>query len=260
MNTEKKKPMLLLIDDNKRMIVTLSDFLSYEGFNVINAKSGEEALKKLEQITPDIIILDINMPGIGGVGFLNVLQKNNLKPDCPILVFTARSAMEDFFNTLDVAGFIAKPCSETDLLNKINEVLASVPKKENSASKDTAPIKILLGEDDMDVADQLVFSMRQSGIDFHIVKSGGEIIESAATLKPSAIVMKDILPGMNGRVVVPLLRTMPSTKNVPIILYDDTRSIEDESRYGRRIPEGVTQYLNTSESVAIMDAIKKHAK
>ena len=227
MNTEKKKPMLLLIDDNKRMIVTLSDFLSYEGFNVINAKSGEEALKKLEQITPDIIILDINMPGIGGVGFLNVLQKNNLKPDCPILVFTARSAMEDFFNTLDVAGFIAKPCSETDLLNKINEVLASVPKKENSASKDTAPIKILLGEDDMDVADQLVFSMRQSGIDFHIVKSGGEIIESAATLKPSAIVMKDILPGMNGRVVVPLLRTMPSTKNVPIILYDDTRSIED---------------------------------
>jgi len=260
MNAEKERPTLLLIDDNKRMIVTLSDFLSYEGFNVINAKSGEEALKKLEQITPDIIILDINMPGIGGVGFLSVLQKNDLKPDCPILVFTARSAMEDFFNTLDVAGFIAKPCSETDLLDKINEVLASAPKKEVTLSEGRVPVRILLGEDDRDVADQLTYSMHQSGIEFNVVKSGGEIIESAATLKPDAIVMKDILPGMNGRVIVPLLRTMPSTKNVPIILYDDTRSIEDESRYGRRIPEGVTQYLNTSESVAIMDAIKKHTK
>jgi CheY-like chemotaxis protein len=258
MNTQKDKPILLLIDDNKRMIVTLSDFLSYEGFDVKTAKSGEEALKKLESIKPDIIILDINMPGIGGVGFLNVLQKNHINPDCPILVFTARSAMEEFFATLDVAGFIAKPCSETDLLDKINEVLAVHSKNDASAANDNLSPKVLLGEDDSDVADQLVSKMRQYGIEFKIVASGGEIIETAATMQPDVIVLKDILPGMNGRVIVPLIRAMPSTKNVPIVLYDDTRSIEDESRYGRRIPEGVSQYLNTSEASDIIDAVRKY--
>ena len=259
MTTKSGRPTLLLIDDNKRMIVTLCDFLSYEGFDVVTARSGEEALHKLESLTPDIIILDINMPGIGGVGFLNILRKNNLHPSCPILVFTARSAMEDFFNTLDVAGFIAKPCSETDLLDKINEVLAANSRQDDSDAEPPA-VKVLLGEDDNNIVHQLRYSLVKSGIDLHVVGSGGEIIESAATLKPNIIVLKDILPGMNGHLVVPLLRAMPSTKNIPIILYDDTRSIDDDMRYGRKIPDGVTRYLTTSEAAEIVSAIKKYTK
>ncbi len=260
MKAKSNNKTLMLIDDNKRLTVTLSDFLSYEGFKVIKAKSGEEALKKLDHITPDIIILDINMPGIGGVGFLNELQKREIKLDCPVLVFTARSAMEDFFGTLDVAGFIAKPCSESALLDKINGVLATTKKHEVTASKPKHKLKVLIGENDPVVSNQLKFILKQSGFDFKVMETGGEVIETATTFMPNAIVIKDILPGMNGRVVVSLLRAMPSTKNTPIILYDETRTIEDESRYGHRIPDGVTQYLTTSDSVTIMQAIKKHAK
>lgn len=102
--------------------------------------------------------------------------------------------------------------------------------------------------------------MHRDGIDLHVVASGGEIIESAATLKPNIIVLKDILPGMNGHLIVPLLRTMPSTKKIPIVLYDDTLTLGDEIRYGRKIPEGVACYLSTSDASAILDAIKTYAK
>ncbi len=256
----KNKPTLLLIDDNKRLTVILSDFLEYEGFHVVVANNGEEALLKLEKITPDIIILDINMPGIGGIGFLSYLKSNNLHPDCPVLVFTARSTMEEFFSTLDVAGFISKPCSQTELLDKIKQIIEAKSDKKGKHVEESQSLKVLLGEDDNDIITQLAVKLRHDGLDYHVVKSGGEIVESAAVLKPDIIVMKDILPGMNGRVIVPLLRTMPSTKNIPIILYDDTRSTEDENRYGRRIPEGVTKYLNTSEATSLLAAIKKHVK
>ncbi len=260
MITESNQPTLLLVDDNKRLTVTLTDFLSYEGFNVASAKSGEEAIKKLKRITPDIIILDINMPGIGGVGFLNILQKRKIKIECPILVFTARSTMEDFFETLDVAGFISKPCSETALLAKIKDVLATNKKSKVTASKDCPKIKVLIGEDDPVIINQLNFDLKQNGFDFKIMKTAGKLIENSTTFCPNVIVLNDVLPGMSGRVVASLLRAMPSTRQIPIILYDETRMLEDESRYGYRILEGITQYLTTSDSVAIIQAIKKYAK
>ena len=260
MKTESSKPTLLLVDDNKRLTITLRDFLNYEGFNVETAKSGEDALNKLKHITPDIIILDINMPGMGGVGFLNAMRKEHIKLECPVLVFTARSAMEDFFETLDVAGFIAKPCTETELLDKIKSVLSTSINENRSPATEKKKLKVLVGEDDNTTIIQLKFDLQQKGYEFKIVETGGEVIEAATNFLPNIIVLKDILPGMNGRVVVPLLRAMPSTKHIPVILYDETRTLEDESRYGRRIPDGVTQYLTTNDSSTIMTAIKTHAK
>ncbi len=262
MAEEETKTSLLLVDDNKHLVITLSDFLTYEGFEVVAAKSGEEALRKLEKLTPDLIILDISMPGIGGIGFLNKLRKESEEPPPPILVFTARSAMEEFFDTLDVAGFVAKPCSEKDLLDRINEVLAAHPRKkeEGVLVEEVELPQILLGENDVEVVKRLTGDLKRAGYEVHVAETGAEILETAAVMKPAAIIMKDILPGMNGRVVAPLVRAMPSTKNTPIILYDETRSFDEESRYGRRIPEGVSQYMTTNETDDLLTAIHRHVK
>jgi CheY-like chemotaxis protein len=234
MAAEEQKPTLLLVDDNKHLVITLTDFLTYEGFDVVAARSGEEALRKLEKLEPDLIILDISMPGIGGIGFLNELHKKNDDLACPILVFTARSAMEAFFDTLDVAGFVAKPCSEADQQ------------------------QVLLGEDDANIVRRLTGDLQRAGYGVHTAETAAEILETAAVLKPSVIVMKDILPGMNGRAVVPLVRAMPGTKDIPIILYDETRSLDEESQYKRRMPEGVSQYMTTSDTDEVLTAIRRH--
>jgi CheY-like chemotaxis protein len=247
---------LLLVDDNKHLVITLSDYLRYEGFEVVCASSGEEAIKVLEALTPDLIILDISMPGIGGVGFLNTFQKDHTYSPCPVIVFTAREAMESFFGTLNVAGFLAKPCSEIDILNKITSVLGTQAKRNGTTKVEAAKISILLGEDDAEVSRRLIREFKQTGYTYKVVTTGAELLEQAALMKPSVVMIKDILPGMNGRTVVPIVHAMPSTQNIPIILYDETASFDEETRYGRRIPEGVTHYLTTSQPEALMKAIR----
>ncbi len=262
MAEDKKKPTLLLVDDNKHLGITLADYLTYEGFEVVVARSGEEALKKLEKLDPDLIILDISMPGIGGIGFLNKLQKENETLPYPVLVFTARAAMQEFFDALNVAGFVAKPCSEQELLSKVNKVLADNPRQQLEEVEEPSRQreKLLLGENDVEVVKRLTKDLDLAGFDVQLCETGAELLETAAVTKPAAIVMKDILPGMNGRVVAPLVRAMPSTKHVPIILYDETRTFDEESRYGRRIPEGVSQYLTSNNTDDLLAAIRRFVK
>ena len=64
-----RKEHILLVDDEKHLLVSLRDYLTFEHFTVTTAQSGEEALEVLERITPDLIVLDISMPGMGGMGF-----------------------------------------------------------------------------------------------------------------------------------------------------------------------------------------------
>ena len=250
---------LLLIDDNRHLVITLSDYLRYEGFDVVCASSGEEAINILKELTPDLIILDISMPGIGGVGFLNKFQKDPISSTCPVIVFTARAAMEAFFGTLNVAGFLAKPCSEIDILNKITSVLGTQSKHNGTTKVEAAKISILLGENDVDVSSRLIREFKKTGYTYKVVTTSAELIEQAALMKPSIVMIKDILPGMNWRMVAPLVHAMPSTHNIPIILYDETGSFDQEMRYGRQIPEGVTHYLTTSNSEALLKAIRQCA-
>ena len=68
------KKRILLIDDDTSLLLTLSDFLIHEGYQVVTANSGEQGLKRLDEVDPDLIILDMNMPGMGGVGFLREIS------------------------------------------------------------------------------------------------------------------------------------------------------------------------------------------
>jgi len=251
-----KRPTILLVDDNRHLVVTLSDFLTYEGYDIVAARSGEEALKKLEGLHPDLIILDVSMPGMGGIGFLKRITGPDDEPRYPVLVFTARSAMEEFFGTIKVAGFVAKPCSEVELLREIRAVIAS--RSADEEETETAVRCILIGEDDEEVMWGLRRRFANAGYQVEEATSGASVLEQAAVCRPAAILVKEILPGMNGRVVAPLIRAMPSTRHVPIVLYDDTRFASDDSKFGRRgRPEGVTEYLTTSNPTDLVAVVNR---
>lgn len=116
---------ILLVDDDASLLHMVEDMLTYEGFEVVLAQSGEDALARLIEMQPDLIILDIGMPGIGGLGFLRRMTEQNSKKFCPVLVFTARAELQSFFNSAIVAGFLAKPSTCENLLNTIRKILAS---------------------------------------------------------------------------------------------------------------------------------------
>ena len=117
------KHLILAVDDDTDLLATLGDFLRFEGYEVEAVPSAEDGIARLAEIVPDLIILDISMPGMGGIGFLNEKAQMERVAKVPVMVFTALSNMEKFFKDVEVAGFVAKPCDPSALLKEIGRIL-----------------------------------------------------------------------------------------------------------------------------------------
>jgi CheY-like chemotaxis protein len=234
MKVEEKKK-ILLIDDDTSLLVTLGDFLKFEGYDVTAADSGEEGLKKLEKMTPDLIILDMSMPGMGGVGFLKEISSMDGVPKYPVLVLTARANMAEFFANVDVDGFISKPCEPNDLLMEVGRIVFLRSGEESATEAETKRLddikkKVLIGEDEWTVSEKLAESFRQAGYLVDSVDEGPEVLERAVMTQPDVVVMKIVMKGMNGDAVAGMLKELPKTKDTPVILYDDGDQDVPESR------------------------------
>jgi CheY-like chemotaxis protein len=84
-----KKRTILTVDDRLENLKVLIKFLEDKGFELMVAQSGEEALKHTERITPDIILLDVLMPGIDGFETCRRLKSNDSTKDIPVIFMTA---------------------------------------------------------------------------------------------------------------------------------------------------------------------------
>ena len=252
------KRRILLIDDDTSLLVTLSDFLRFEGYDVVTAESGEQGLKKLEDIAPDLIILDMSMPGMGGVGFLREISRPSGKPKFPVLVLTARANMAEFFANVDVEGFIAKPCEPGDLLMEVGRIIFLRGNREEEkgtgALADTKK-RVLIGEDEAIINDALVKAFVREGFVVESVAKGPEVVEKAIIGRPDIIVMKQVFENMNGDAVAELLKEMDNTRNIPIVLYDDSGTATRESRY-LQSGTGIRRFVRSNDPAALTGAVR----
>jgi len=111
---------ILVADDDKNIRELLEIELSLQGYQVILANNGLEALTKIKDRAPDLLILDIKMPDINGLEVLEALRKENKK--FPIIICSAYEEMRDDYTiwASDVAGFVTKPI-DLDKLEAIIE-------------------------------------------------------------------------------------------------------------------------------------------
>lgn len=91
---------ILLVDDDKKMLKLLKDFLEIENYMIYMAENGEEAMKKVS-VQPDLILLDINMPKMDGLEFCKRIRNH---VSCPIIFLTAKIEEEDKINGLRLGG------------------------------------------------------------------------------------------------------------------------------------------------------------
>lgn len=235
--SREQKRKLLLIDDDTSLLITLSDFLRYEGYDVLTAESGEKGLAILKTETPELIILDMSMPGMGGIGFLKEILDEKGKPFYPVLVLTARSNMAEFFANVEIDGFIAKPCDPQDLLMEVGRIIfLRRGEKSEKAMGEERRYRLILGESDATIAENMNAWFTNHNYIVEQCPKGPEVLESAIVNRPDAIVMNQILEGMNGSAVADMLAVMPNTKKIPVILYAEhqgsLRKIESKTTNG----------------------------
>jgi two-component system, NtrC family, nitrogen regulation response regulator NtrX len=116
-------PSILIVDDEISILKTLSGILSDEGFETITANNGYEALKILDAESPDLVLLDIWMPGIDGIDTLKEIKK--IQPATPVVMITGHGTIETAVNATKIGAFdfIEKPISIDKVIVAINNAL-----------------------------------------------------------------------------------------------------------------------------------------
>lgn len=114
----KESKKVLVVDDEPNTLFMLERRLESGGYSVAIAKNGEEALKKAESIKPNLILLDIMMPTIGGVEALRLLKEGENTRDIPVVGVSALSTREDELRALAAGAvyYITKPYDGEELL------------------------------------------------------------------------------------------------------------------------------------------------
>lgn len=217
METNKRK--LLLVDDDPSLLETLGDFLTFEGYEVLCAVSGEDALVKMRAFQPDLIILDMGMPGMGGIGFLDRITNPDGRTLYPVLVLTARASMAEYFADKQIAGFIAKPCDPPDLLLEVGRILFMVAGEGRHAAASKRARRLVVGESDAALRQTLRKELTSAGFEVEAFATGPEALEACVALKPDAVVMRLELEGMSADEVVAMLKRLPNTRGIKALVY-----------------------------------------
>lgn len=214
---------ILLVDDDPNLLVTVGQFLRFEGYDVTTVESGEEALEALNTLRPNLIILDMSMPGMGGVGFLQRITDSEGKPRYPVLVLTARAQMAEFFANLEVDGFIAKPAEPDDLLAEVGRILflrgSEEPAPDDGVVVDKTRF-LLLGDPDEEEGEGLVKALKKAGYNVARVASGAAVLEQTLARQPDAVLLRAVLPDLSAGSLVRLLRGTTSASTVPVVVFD----------------------------------------
>lgn len=118
---------VLVIEDEPNIIEAISFILSRDGWRVVTHSNGVDAVEAVAARAPDLVILDVMLPGRSGFDILRDLRAEGSTADLPILMLTARGQTQDreMAESLGASMFMAKPFSNSEVLEAANALVAS---------------------------------------------------------------------------------------------------------------------------------------
>ncbi len=131
---------VLLVDDDENIVQLVKMYLERDGYQVTPAYDGQEALEAARHVRPDIVVLDLMLPGVGGLEVCRELRRDT---NVPIIMLTARTTETDKLTGLDMGAddYVTKPFSPRELLARMRAVLRRVP-----GEQDAGPEEIRTGD------------------------------------------------------------------------------------------------------------------
>jgi diguanylate cyclase (GGDEF)-like protein len=122
------KKKILIIDDTELMIKLITDILEGVGYEVVSASNGIDGIQKVGEEKPDLVILDIVMPGMDGFETCKILRDDESNNLMPIIMLTAQDAEDDKLTGLELGAddYITKPFNPRELISRVNNTLKRI--------------------------------------------------------------------------------------------------------------------------------------
>ena len=198
------KKKILIIDDEVDISTMIAFQLTSKGFEVQMAKDGLEGLSQATVFRPDLIILDMNMPRMGGIEFYSKITGPNGRPIFPVMVLTARANVQDLFKDLEIDGFMIKPFEIDHLITEVESIIENRCKRISKSGEGllARPRKIAIVENDQEIFGKV------SGIflnaDYTVIpaKNGMSGIEKIKSDMPDVALVQLALKDISGDIVI----------------------------------------------------------
>jgi signal transduction histidine kinase/DNA-binding response OmpR family regulator len=214
---------VLVIDDDPVIQDLMKSFLSREGYTVTVADSGPTGLLRAREMKPDVITLDIAMPGMDGWSVLSTLKSDPDLRETPVVLLT----MADNKNlgyALGATEYLMKPIDR--------QRIAVVLRKYSRLSRDP----ILVVEDDESTRDLLRSMLTKDGWSVQTAENGRVALEKARNTLPSLVLLDLMMPEMDGFSFIEEFRTLPRAAEVPVVvLTAKDLTAEDRKRLNGRV-------------------------
>ena len=122
---EKVRQTVLVVDDVVENVALVADYLDEVGCDVLTASGGAEALAIIEKHVPDLVLLDVEMPGLNGLDVCRAIKSSPATGMVPVVIVTAYSAVDDRVAALEAGAddFLAKPVEQTELVARVRSLL-----------------------------------------------------------------------------------------------------------------------------------------
>ena len=180
MNTSKpKNQKILVVDDEERMARFVRLNLEHDGFQVVEAHRGHEAMDKMRTALPDLILLDIMLPDLDGFEILKMIRETN---SVPVIMLTAKGEEDDRVKGLELGAddYVTKPFSPRELVSRVKAVLRRVELSGEATSEVIQVddrLKIDFGKREIWIGDNLI-SLRPTEyrLLYHLVQNAGWVL------------------------------------------------------------------------------------
>jgi len=225
---------ILVVDDEPEVVTLIAGFLSAQGYNVITALSGREALELAKSHHPYAITLDIIMPDMDGWEVLERLKKDPDTATIPVIVVSVTDDRQTGF-ALGAVGYITKPVNRDVLIGEIKKI--GRPGFRN----------IMVVDDNEIDRQEISRIIQEEGLQAIVAEDGPECMALIQRSLPDVLVLDLMMPGMDGFEVLEKLREEPRTVNLPVIVVT-AKDLTAQDR--KRLSHNVASVLEKSETTS----------
>jgi len=230
---------VLVCDDDEAILEVTGTALEERGYRVMLARSGEEAIERAIAGQPDVVLLDLVLPGISGVDTVLALAAQPATADIPIVVLSVHPRSESELGTGAVADWIEKPPATASLFDTLERAIG--PRDDS--------FRVLIVERDPAVAEILCALLHRRGVASHAASGRGAAVELCEQMRPDVILLNDELPDIDGLEIKDWLHVQGRLGMASFVGYDahDVQDAERERREIGSVAETLTRSRLTPE-------------
>lgn len=197
---------VLVVDDEPSIRRFLRHLLEQEGYDVLEAGSGREALLRAERENPDLVLLDLRLPDMTGFEILGELKKREETNHIPVVILSIVQDREEGFR-LGASDYLTKPVDRDKLMERIQRLIGS----QNKAN-------ILVVEDDPSVQRALQAILENHNYSVKAVFSAEDALVTLNEFHPALILLDLMLPGLSGNDFLKELKVNPDWAQLPVVV------------------------------------------